>query len=478
MSFKNIPKIDELMRAEELDGYAKNATTARMTSILRQSTEDVRKELAQGNEVSIEVSIEVSNEVPIEVSRDVLRNRILKKACERLDKICEGRLRRVINATGIAAHTNLGRALLSKRAAERVMEVATNHTTLEYCPKTARRRNRLAYVKELICDLTGAEDALVVNNNAAAVFLVFNTLAAGRDVLLSRGEMVEIGDGFRINEIIARSGAKIIEVGATNRTTISDYDHAKTQETRVIARVHTSNYKIMGYTKKPPLAEMSELAKRLGIILVDDMGSGNLADMQAHGMPYEPTPHDSILAGADIVTFSGDKLLGGPQSGIIVGKHAYIEEMRRNQLLRCLRIDKLCLAGLEATLEAYVSGDHMDLPMLARVFSQAEKTKERSQTLLQACERAIGKNSHLTLEIAPHTARFGGGAMPMVEIPSYAIYVSCQNPSHLDAYLRSNSVPIISTISQNLLALDPLAIDDEDFEYIASALGQYNNLTI
>lgn len=456
---RSIPKIDEILRNPAFAKYSCCVTKTKLASMVRAQICELRSRLALGD-------------IP-ETSRQELHKHVVAEVCRILDELLDGRLRRVINATGVITHTNLGRALLSQESAERAVEIATNYSNLEYSLAKAKRRPRLSYIRELLCDLTGAEDALVVNNNAAAVFLVFNTLAFGRDVVISRGEIVEIGEGFRINEIITSAGATLAEVGTTNRTIAEDYAE-KASNAAAIAKIHTSNYKILGYTEAPTTAALALVARQAGIPLIEDMGSGNLAGIQAHGHAPEPTVSQTIKSGASLVTFSGDKLLGGPQAGIIAGQAGLISELRKNQLLRCLRIDKLCLAALEATLEAYIEGRWRSLPTNSLIFSNPSEAQSRAHALMAATIQGAPSKA-LHIQVRPHSAHFGGGSMPLAEIPSYALYISCPSPSKLEAHLRSSTPPIISIISEEALILNPLAIKDADFPHIASAISKYNN---
>ena len=455
--------MDEMLADRRFLAYKDKISSDKTARLLRVESDTLRNLMTKG--------------AHSDVSRQALHDMLVGRVCEKLDAICADRLRRVINATGVVMHTNLGRSILSEHAAAKVAEIATNYSNLEYSIQRGTRRPRLSYVEQLITDLTGAESALVVNNNAAAVFLALNTLANDRNVILSRGEIVEIGDGFRIGEIITTAGCHIIEVGATNRTVLADYQKAVTSETAALLKVHTSNYKIMGYSESVETAGLSVLAQECGIPMIEDMGSGILTEFNGERTPFngERTPRAAIKEGADIVTFSGDKLLGGPQAGIIAGKKNLIEQLRKNQIMRCLRIDKLCLAALEVTLEGYIRGE--EPPTVSYIKSAASEVQAKAETLQSALVAAAG--GLFTFRIGSHSAQYGGGAMPLAEIESYGIYVTGINSSYtankIEAALRTFDPPIITTIQDNCVVLDMLTVCPDDFGDIIQAfllLGQ------
>ena len=454
-NFRNIPKVDELLRDESFARYLASAVKPRLVRLIRGELEALRAEMTKGKYTG--------------ASRAALYETVVENVCQNVQAFNADRLQRVINATGVVMHTNLGRSVLSARAAGKLAEVATGYSNLEYSTVTGERRPRLSYVEQLLTDITGAEAALVVNNNAAAVFLTLNTLANGRQVVLSRGEMVEIGDGFRIGEIIATSGCSISEVGSTNPTTPSDYRKAITANTAALVKIHTSNFKIMGYTGAASTAELAALAAENSIPLIEDMGSGILVDISRYGYPYERTPADAIADGAGIVTFSGDKCLGGPQAGIIAGKKAYVDKLRRNQLMRCLRVDKLCLAALEATLEAYAEGEAV--PTIDCIINP-EKARVKAEELLRMLANLPGGD--FSFSARPHNAQFGGGAMPLASIGSYAVYVTGKHLSaaKIESALRGFTPPIIATIQDGQVILDMLTVNMEDFTHIVQALTQ------
>jgi L-seryl-tRNA(Ser) seleniumtransferase len=360
------------------------------------------------------------------------------------------RLRRVINATGVIVHTNLGRAPLAAAVLEQVADAAAGYSNLEYDLEAGARGSRQTHVAELLGRLTGAEAALVVNNNAAAVLLALAALAEGREVLVSRGELIEIGDGFRIPDVLARSGARLREVGTTNRTRAGDYENAIGPETAVILRVHQSNFRVVGFTEQPRLQELAQVAESHRLVLVDDLGSGALVEIGD-----EPTARASLAAGAGLVSFSGDKLLGGPQAGIIVGRTELVEQLRRHPLQRALRADKLTLAALEGTLRLAVEAPD-EIPVLRMLREPAEAVRERAQRL---ADRVGG-------EVEETVARAGGGALPLAELPSYA----CAVDESLAEPLRAAEPPVVGIVRDGRLLLDCRTLTDREAEEAAAAV--------
>jgi len=363
------------------------------------------------------------------------------------------RLRRTINATGVVLHTNLGRAPLAEAALERVREVAAGYSNLEYDLATGSRGSRHDHLAALLRRLTGAEDALVVNNNAAAVLLALAALAEGCEVVVSRGELLEIGDGFRIPDVLARSGARLVEVGTTNRTRAADYEAAVGPETAAILRVHPSNFRIVGFTERPPLRELAELAQRSRLLLVDDLGSGSLVPFED-----EPLVGESLAADVGLVTFSGDKLLGGPQAGIVLGRAELVAQLRRHPLQRALRPDKLTLAALEGTLLLYADPERAlaELPALRALREPLERVRARAERLAAL----VGGR------VVETTARAGGGALPLLELPSAACAVELE----LAAALRLAEPPVVAVMRDELTLLDCRTIGDAEVGTVAAAV--------
>jgi L-seryl-tRNA(Ser) seleniumtransferase len=364
------------------------------------------------------------------------------------------RLRRAVNATGVIVHTNLGRAPLAEAALERVREVGGGYSNLEYDLSTGTRGSRQDHVAEVLRRLTGAAAALVVNNNAAAVLLALAALGEGRDVLVSRGELIEIGDGFRIPDVLARSGARLVEVGTTNRTRAADYENAIGPDTAVLLRVHQSNFRLVGFTELPSVADLAKVAQRHGLPLVDDLGSGALARVED-----EPSVRESLQSGADLVCFSGDKLLGGPQAGIVVGRAELVERLRRHPLQRAVRADKMTLAALEGTLALYLDPERAfaEIPVLRMSAEPAESVKARAERLAEA----VGG------EVEETVARIGGGALPLAELPSFAAAVD----EELVAPLRAGDPPVIGVIRDGRLLLDCRTLTDAEAEEVAAAVA-------
>ncbi len=364
-------------------------------------------------------------------------------------------LRRVINATGVIAHTNLGRAPLADAALERVRDVARGYSNLEYDLAAGGRGSRQDHIAPILHRLTGAKAALVVNNNAAAVMLALAALAEGREVLVSRGELIEIGDGFRIPDVLARSGARLVEVGTTNRTRAADYEDALGPETALLLRVHQSNFRLVGFTEQPRLAELSDIARRHGVPLVDDLGSGSLLPSNTVLLGDEPTARESLAGGADLVCFSGDKLLGGPQAGIVVGRADLVEALRRHPLQRALRADKLTLAALEGTLALHLDGAER-IPVVRMLREEAPAVRARAERLA----RLVGGDVEETV------ARAGGGALPLAELPSYA----CAVEEALAAPLRRFDPPVIGVLRDGRLLFDCRTLTDAEVDEVAAAV--------
>jgi L-seryl-tRNA(Ser) seleniumtransferase len=360
------------------------------------------------------------------------------------------RLRRVINATGVIVHTNLGRAPLAAAALEQVMAAAGGYSNLEYDLAAGGRGSRQSHVDELVRRLTGAEAALVVNNNAAAVMLALAALAEGREVVVSRGELIEIGDGFRIPDVLTRSGAQLREVGTTNRTRAADYEQAIEPETAVLLRVHQSNFRLVGFTEQPRLEELAEVARKHELVLVDDLGSGALVDIGD-----EPTARASLAAGADLVCFSGDKLLGGPQAGVIAGRSDLIEQLRRHPLQRALRADKLTLAALEGTLRLALDAPQ-EIPVLRMLLEPPEAVRARAQRL---ADLAGG-------EVEETVGRAGGGSLPLAELPSFA----CAVEESLATPLRATDPPVIGIVRDGRLLLDCRTIAESEVDEVGRAV--------
>ncbi len=379
---------------------------------------------------------------------------------------------RVINATGIIVHTNLGRSILSDAAAAAVQEVAAGYSTLEYDVPSGARGSRHAHVEELLCRLTGAEAAMAVNNNAAAVMLGIAALARGGEAIVSRGQLVEIGGSFRIPDIMAESGARMVEVGTTNKTHLRDYEKAIGPETRLLLKVHSSNFRVLGFTEEVPLADLVTLGASHGVPVFEDQGSGVLIDLRPYGLPYEPTVGESVAAGAALVSCSGDKLLGGPQAGILVGRSEVIARLKQHPMARALRLDKMTLAALEVTLRAYLDPERAvrEIPTLRMLTMPVDEARERALRLAEEVRAACG--DALDVAVEDGVARAGGGSLPLAEIPTVvlALTPASGGVTALERALRLGDPAVIARINEDRLVFDPRTLADDEAAAIVVAL--------
>lgn len=404
---------------------------------------------------------------------DMSVSSVINRVEELLTKEASPKLKSVINATGVVLHTNLGRAILSPRAVEAVSKVAAGYSNLELNLETGKRGSRYEHVEEIICRLTGSEAAMVVNNNAAAVLLVLSTIAKGKEVVVSRGQLVEIGGSFRIPEVMRQSGATLVEVGATNKTHLRDYAGAIGEDTAALLKVHTSNYRIIGFTQEVHLSEMVNLAQQYDLPVIDDLGSGVLINFEKYGLPAEPTVQDSIAAGADIVTCSGDKLLGGPQAGIIAGKAKYIEKIKKNQLTRALRVDKMTLAALEATLRLYLDENQalQEIPTLRMLTLKPEDIAERARKLTDLINDQLCQ--WYQAQVEDGMSQVGGGSLPEEELPTKLVVLKPLQGTvaQLEQTLRQAPQPILARIYRDRLCIDCRTVlpaeDDLVFDTLA-----------
>ena len=446
---RQIPKVDELLRSPAL-----SETIAQYGD--RAVTEAIRDELGALRQ---EILAQKAQAVP---ETDVLCLRIATRVqCSALPSF-----RSVINGTGILLHTNLGRACLSEKAARAVYDAAKSYSNLEYDLETGKRGSRYSHVEAILCRLTGAESALVVNNNAAAVLLILSALTQGGQVVVSRGELVEIGGSFRIPEIMEACGAQLKEVGATNKTHLYDYQRAIGENTRALMKVHTSNYRIIGFSETPALSELVALGHSHGLPVMEDLGSGSLLDLNQFGISDEPSVQSSIRAGVDVVSFSGDKLLGGPQAGIILGKKQYLDCLKKHPLNRAMRVDKMTLAALEATLRSYEAGSPEEIPVIAMLAAKPEALLRKAEQLA-----ALLRNAGLDAGIVPTEGRVGGGSVPNQVLPSYAVALD-RDVTRLEETLRRGTQPIIGRIHEGRYLLDVRTLRESDFEAIVEALRE------
>ncbi len=458
-TLRNLPKVDDLLLHEKLQGYFVNLSRKTVVGVVRSKIDEVRSEIKNDSYTSAQL--------PSKQLEDTIINRIIPE----LEQLMAMRLRRVINATGIILHTNLGRSLLSEHVKENFDEVAFNYNNLEYELEEGARGSRHSHIENLITDLISTEAAIVVNNNAAAVMLVLNEIAKGKEVIVSRGELVEIGGAFRIPDIIEQSNAIIREVGTTNKTHLVDYEKAICKEkTGALLKVHTSNFKITGFTSEVSLKELVETGTKESIPVIHDLGSGCLLDLSQFGIRNEPTIQQSVESGADIICFSCDKLLGGPQAGIIAGKAKFIERMKRNPLVRVFRVDKLTIAALESTLRLYYSEEQAisKIPTLRMIAMSKSETRQRAENLREM----IGELEQVTVELDEATSQIGGGSLPGYEIPSWVVKIhsSKMSVNAFETALRLANPPIIARIRSDAIFLDVRTIREEELLHVANVI--------
>jgi len=385
-------------------------------------------------------------------------------------------LRNTINATGVVVHTNLGRSLLAPEVVENLITIASRYSNLEYDLSIGKRGSRYSCVEDLICEISGAEAAMVVNNNAGAVLLCLETITRDKEVVVSRGELVEIGGSFRVPDVMAKSGGILREVGTTNRTHLRDYENAIAPNTGLLLKVHTSNYSVVGFTAEVSLPELVDLGAAHQLPVMEDLGSGTFIDFSKYGLLKEPTVQESVSAGADVITFSGDKLLGGPQSGIIVGKKEVVDRIKKNPITRALRIDKLTLAALESTLRLYRDEEKATriIPTLGMIMLPLEEIQKRAQQLADALKKS--GDARLHIQLIERSSKTGGGALPLMELPSLCVGIQIKgiSPNALEKTMRSNDPPIIGRIEDDLFVMDPRTIRKDELAIIETA---FENLT-
>ncbi len=450
-----LPAVSRVLEEPALAGVLATAPRASVVAAARQVLDELRRQ-----------------DVPPESSLSV--EAIAAAVVQRVHQAERPSLRRAINATGIVLHTGLGRAVLAERACRAVADVARAHSLLEIDAETGQRGSRQGHCRALLTRLTGAEAALVVNNNAAALLLSLAALAAGGDVLLSRGEMVEIGGSFRLPDLIRASGAGLVEVGTTNRTRLSDYESAITERTRAIVRCHPSNFRIVGYTEAPSIGELVDLGRRRGIPVIDDLGSGALVDTDALGAGPSPTLRQAVAAGPDLVTASGDKLLGGPQAGIVVGRGELVRQLTAHPIARAVRCDKLTLAALEATLRLYVDPDRAlaEVPTLRSLARGADDIREQAVRLADALRARLAGRARV--DVTQGQSQVGGGSLPGEELPTWCVRLQPADGSvdNLAAALRQGEPAVLGRIREDALLLDPRTVAaDEEAELLAAVIA-------
>jgi len=451
-----LPAIDKVLQAPPLSALAGHLPHVILLEAAQRAVEACRQAILAGEPLAPEA---------------LSPEGVARRAEAEVMKSSRPSLRPVINATGTLLHTNLGRAPLPAEALEAMAAAARSYSNLELDLATGKRGHRYSHVEELLCRLTGAEAATAVNNNAGAVLLGLSALARGREAIVSRGELVEIGGAFRVPEVMEAGGVRLREVGTTNKTHLRDYRRALGEQTGLLLKVHTSNYRILGFTEAVSGAELAELGRTHGVPVMEDLGSGMLLDLTPYGLPREPTVAEAVASGLDVVTFSGDKLLGGPQAGLIVGRRAAIETIRRHPMARALRIDKLTLAALEATLRLYLDPARAlaQVPVLQMLAVPAAELQPRSESLAARLRETCG--SAATFEVVAESSQVGGGALPLTELPGFAVSVqpAALSVDALAARLRDQEIPVIGRIQEERLLLNPRTLrPDEESELVES----------
>lgn len=454
--YKMIPKVDQILEDEVIKNLLeKNSKNLVMESI-HEELNNIRMNISNGCDKSL-----ISNKIE-NLIENIQKNLLNKKIFS---------LRKVINASGVVIHTNLGRSVLNDEILENVKNISVGYSNLEYDLEKGERGSRYSHLSEIIKKITGAEDCMVVNNNAAAVMLILSTIAKGKNVITSRSELVEIGGSFRIPDVCRESGAELKEIGTTNKTHLRDYENAIDENTAALFKVHQSNFKILGFTEAVSSFELKSLKEKYNIPIIEDLGSGVLIDLSKYGLSHEPTVQECIKNGVDIVSFSGDKLLGGVQAGIIVGKKEYIEKMKKNQLTRALRVDKFTLSALEAVFSYYIDEELAisKIPTLNMLTIKIEKLYDKAQKLIEY----LGENNEFSYAIIDIDSEVGAGSLPTQKLPSKAIKVISKSftENELEEKLRSNRIPIITRIYKGNLIFDVRTIFENEFCIIKDALN-------
>lgn len=448
-----LPSVDEVLKSDHGKEWLERYPRRYVLKAVREVIDIRRKEILEGaiKETSIE---EMLSDIKLMI-----------------DRLSSMSLRPVINATGVVIHTNLGRAVLSKKVMENVMRIATSYSNLEYDLNEGRRGKRYSHIKRFLREVTEAEEGFVVNNNAAAVFLCLNEMAKGKEVIVSRGELIEIGGSFRIPDVMLSSGAILREVGTTNKTHLYDYERAVNDNTALILKVHQSNYRIKGFTEDVAIEDLVNLGQKKGIPVMYDLGSGCLIDLKPHGIHSEPSVKDIIKKGVDLITFSGDKLLGGPQAGIIVGKGNLIERIQKNPLTRAVRIDKLTLSALEMTLFDYLDEEKAkrNIPTLRMLIEDPVKIKEKAKRIYRGIKRKIKKAD---IELFQDISRAGGGSLPEIDFPTYVVYIKPLSISArmLEERLRFGNPPVIVRVKEEGIIIDARTVESKEIPVLIDAI--------
>ena len=456
MLYRSIPKVDVLLENQDIVTLIENHHRDVVVDVIREEIDKLRNFIKENDDVNlIETKI----------------NNLIENIKISTEKVYSYNIKKVINGTGTILHTNLGRAIISKKHADYLSEVVTSYSNLEYNLEEGRRGERYSHFEKLICKITGAEAAMAVNNNAAAVMLVLSSMAAEREVIVSRGELVEVGGKFRIPDVMKSSNAHLVEIGTTNKTHLEDYEDAISENTGAFLKVHTSNFKILGFTESVSIEELCKLGREKDIPVIEDIGSGVLIDLSKYGLEYEPTVQDSIKAGVDVVSFSGDKLLGGPQAGIIVGKKKYIDKMKKNPLTRAFRIDKFTATILEMIFHEYLNEEDAikNIPVLSLITKDLKEIEKNANALFNKIEKL---KDVADINVEDTLSQIGGGSLPAERIKSKSVTIMPKNIStqSLEAKLRAGKNPVVGRISEEKLILDMRTVLEDEIDILAQKL--------
>ena len=456
MLYRSIPKVDVLLENQDIVTLIENHHRDVVVDVIREEIDKLRNFIKENDDVNlIETKI----------------NNLIENIKISTEKVYSYNIKKVINGTGTILHTNLGRAIISKKHADYLSEVVTSYSNLEYNLEEGRRGERYSHFEKLICKITGAEAAMAVNNNAAAVMLVLSSMAAEKEVIVSRGELVEVGGKFRIPDVMKSSNAHLVEIGTTNKTHLEDYEDAISENTGAFLKVHTSNFKILGFTESVSIEELCKLGREKDIPVIEDIGSGVLIDLSKYGLEYEPTVQDSIKAGVDVVSFSGDKLLGGPQAGIIVGKKKYIDKMKKNPLTRAFRIDKFTATILEMIFHEYLNEEDAikNIPVLSLITKDLKEIEKNTNDLFNKIEKL---KDVADINVEDTLSQIGGGSLPAERIKSKSVTIMPKNIStqSLEAKLRAGKNPVVGRISEEKLILDMRTVLEDEIDILAQKL--------
>ncbi len=456
MLYRSIPKVDVLLENPDIVTLIENHHRDVVVDVIREEIDKLRNFIKENDDVNL-----IEEKI----------NNLIENIKISTEKVYSYNIKKVINGTGTILHTNLGRAIISKKHADYLSEVVTSYSNLEYNLEEGKRGERYSHFEKLICKITGAEAAMAVNNNAAAVMLVLSSMAAEREVIVSRGELVEVGGKFRIPDVMKSSNAHLVEIGTTNKTHLEDYEDAISENTGAFLKVHTSNFKILGFTESVSIEELCKLGREKDIPVIEDIGSGVLIDLSKYGLEYEPTVQDSIKAGVDVVSFSGDKLLGGPQAGIIVGKKKYIDKMKKNPLTRAFRIDKFTATILEMIFHEYLNEEDAikNIPVLSLITKDLKEIEKNANDLFNKIEKL---KDVADINVEDTLSQIGGGSLPAERIKSKSVTIMPKNIStqSLEAKLRAGKNPVVGRISEEKLILDMRTVLEDEIDILAQKL--------